>query len=145
MQFIRTTIQYIKSLCSVKEKRANVQVTFEPNVPQTDDQLKNCRTLVLLDYVAEYVDDLPDNHSIMKNTIYIVGENGYQWQAAFKCPCGCGDLIQLSLLEDHTPSWKIIINKKGTITISPSIERTIGCRSHFNLKKGRIIWWQYDL
>jgi len=29
--------------------------------------------------------------AIEPGIIYIIGEQGYQWAIAFKCPCGCGN------------------------------------------------------
>ncbi len=50
----------------------------------------------------------------------------------FICPCGCGDLVILSMLEDTSPCWKVIDKN----TIRPSINRIVGCRSHFEITNG---------
>lgn len=49
----------------------------------------------------------------------------------FKCPCGCGDIITLSTIPDTHPAWKV----EGH-SIIPSINRTIGCKSHFCITNG---------
>lgn len=59
--------------------------------------------------------------------------------AQLKCPCGCNDIIYLNLIPDENPQrteprWKIVGN-----TITPSINRTIGCRSHFQIINGIVI------
>ncbi|MBZ5667533.1 MAG: hypothetical protein LAO30_23405 [Acidobacteriia bacterium] len=56
------------------------------------------------------------------------------------CPCGCRSVIQLSLLREDSPHWTVFIDKGGVTTLFPSIQRTAGCRSHFFLKKGRVVW-----
>lgn len=47
------------------------------------------------------------------------------------CPCGCGDIVKFSLLTTYKPCWKINGN-----SISPSINRTVGCRTHFTINNG---------
>lgn len=51
---------------------------------------------------------------------------------ALICHCGCEALIQLNELEDTRPRWKIINGN----TISPSINRIVGCKSHFSIING---------
>lgn len=74
-----------------------------------------------------------------KNTIYFIGENNFYWMAGLLCPCGCGDFIHLNLLKGVSPQWKYKISR-GLISISPSIWRTLGCKSHFSIRRGEIIW-----
>jgi len=86
----------------------------------------------------ELVKELPDD--IPEKKILIIAD-GYQPDSlAFKCPCGCNNTIFLNLLLDAKPRWKYCITKRGNISISPSIWRKTGCRSHFYILKGRIIW-----
>ncbi|WP_394339847.1 DUF6527 family protein [Mucilaginibacter conchicola] len=55
------------------------------------------------------------------------------------CPCGCKQILYTNLIEDHHPFWKYKLNGK-TISLRPSIDRLVGCRSHFFLTDGKIIW-----
>lgn len=88
-------------------------------------------------YKTVYTEDLP--LAIQATTLYLVGEQNQPWQAAFICPCGCGALIQLSLLEDSYPKWEVsFIN--DNVSLSPSVHRIVGCKSHFYLKRGQIEW-----
>lgn len=82
--------------------------------------------------------DLPDDAE--PQTIYLVGEGQYLWFAAFVCPCGCQELVQLSLLEDSRPRWRVEEHGDGTASLRPSIWRQKGCRSHFFLTRGFIVW-----
>lgn len=89
-------------------------------------------------YKTIYVDGLPAN--LQSKTIYISGEDGLEWFALFLCPCGCQEAIQLSILPNTRPTWKLIKNPNGTITLHPSVWRTKGCKSHFFFESGYIKW-----
>jgi len=51
-------------------------------------------------YGAVDVTELPDR--LEPRILYVVGEDGHRWFAAFFCPCGCGETIQASLLEPRS-------------------------------------------
>ena len=87
-------------------------------------------------FKTQNVIELPNTLDI--ESIYLVGENGNVWSIAFICPCGCDELIQLNTLRNIRPCWRI--NKMNPISIFPSINRTVGCKSHFFIRKGKIIW-----
>lgn len=89
-------------------------------------------------YTFAKVEDLPD--SLRTDVVYIAGENGHLWYAAFVCPCGCNATIQLGLMEGQRPRWHITEHDDGTISLHPSVWRKVGCRSHFHLKKGMVKW-----
>jgi len=86
----------------------------------------------------EKVESLPGQLTAKK--LYLIGDQECEWAAAMSCPCGCGSVIQLSLARDSRPSWRVRRQRDGTISILPSVWRTVGCRSHFILHKGRIFW-----
>lgn len=77
-------------------------------------------------------------------TVYVVGDDECQWAAALLCPCGCRDVINLSLVEDRSPSWRITRSQDGRVTLMPSVWRTVGCRSHFVLYRGNVFWCRDD-
>ena len=77
---------------------------------------------------------------IDKKVLYVIGIKNEPWQVEFGCPCGCGDKIILPVNNQTRPRWNIKIDKNGIPTLSPSIWRTKGCKSHFFLRKGRIQW-----
>nr|WP_244859784.1 DUF6527 family protein [Nitrosospira sp. NRS527] len=56
------------------------------------------------------------------------------------CPCGCKQKIELPLIREASPRWKLEVNQHGNPTISPSIWLNTGCRSHFFVRAGKIIW-----
>jgi hypothetical protein len=71
--------------------------------------------------------------------VYIIGEGRHRWKAMMRCPCGCDDIIQLSLHKSGRPRWTATTHLDGRITLRPSVWKLTGCRSHFILERGRII------
>ncbi len=95
-----------------------------------------------------YVFKIAENHlpeKLEPKILYILKEDGVPWEAVMICPCGCGAKLELNLLPDERPLWGYKINRKGLPTLYPSVNRKIGCRSHFFLRQGKIIWAEsYD-
>lgn len=80
------------------------------------------------------------NAAIKENEfIAVIHENTPFW-AMFKCPCGCGTVISLSLQRTHKPSWVVEKSKYGRPTLYPSVWQNKGCCSHFWIKDGRVHW-----
>lgn len=77
---------------------------------------------------------------VADKTVYVIGDEECSWAAAIRCPCGCGDVIYLSLAEDASPSWRLTVHGDKSVTLLPSVWRTVGCHSHFVLYQGRIFW-----
>jgi hypothetical protein len=86
---------------------------------------------------AEYIVELPDK--LKSRRLYVIGDP-HPWAAAMLCPCGCGSVIQLSLLETDSPRWRLSVDRKGIPTLAPSVRRTKGCKSHFFLRAGQVDW-----
>lgn len=89
-------------------------------------------------YATEIVKDFPE--TLEPKCVYLVGEESIPWFAALVCPCGCGALIRLSLLKYDRPKWRAKRHLTGTVTLEPSIWRKSGCKSHFFVRRGRIVW-----
>ena len=89
-------------------------------------------------YSSIKIDDVPEVIDAKK--IYLIGEDGYMWFAVMLCPCGCEEILYMNLLPDQRPRWSFSEHKDGTISIHPSINRKVGCGSHFWVKYGKIIW-----
>jgi hypothetical protein len=77
---------------------------------------------------------------LKSHILYILTEDGTPWQASMVCPCGCGKTLELNLLPDERPVWRYSTDRKGRVTLHPSIWRQVGCRSHFWLRRGKIHW-----
>lgn len=73
------------------------------------------------------------------NVLYAIGEDE-AWFAAMLCPCGCASMIQLSLLKNDQPRWRLTIDAKRRPTLYPSVWRTAGCKAHFILRAGDVHW-----
>lgn len=85
-----------------------------------------------------YLDELPED--LKSGEIYLIGENGFMWSAALICPCGCCLIIQLNLLPDAKPCWRVEINEDDTITLKPSVWSKKRCGSHYFIRQGLINW-----
>ncbi|MCS6115937.1 DUF6527 family protein [Shewanella baltica] len=88
-------------------------------------------------YKVELVEDEPDN--VDERIIYIVGDKDFYAIAIMLCPCGCKSKINLNLIHSDKPTWTIKFDNKMP-TIKPSIWRTVGCKSHFFLRSGKVVW-----
>ncbi|WP_420496783.1 DUF6527 family protein [Szabonella alba] len=57
-----------------------------------------------------------------------------------RCPCGCGDIIELLVIAEAKPRWDVGADRERRPTLSPSVWRKTGCRSHFWVRRGRVQW-----
>ncbi len=91
---------------------------------------------------AVRVEELPEE--LDGKTLYTVGEAEHLWFAAMVCPCGCGETLYMNLLPDERPRWELTEHSDGTASLTPSVWRVKGCRSHFWLRHGMIEWCLLD-
>lgn len=91
-------------------------------------------------FKVEIISNNPNPDKLKKNIVYVVGGETYIKWAYLKCPCGCNEVIMLSLDKTNSPSWSVKQDNFGRATISPSVNKLVGCRSHFLIKKGKLIW-----
>ncbi|MGH8752089.1 MAG: DUF6527 family protein [Burkholderiales bacterium] len=56
----------------------------------------------------------------------------------FFCPCGCREVIALNLMRHIHPCWRIRFDRRGRISVWPSVWRLNGCRSHFFLTANEV-------
>jgi hypothetical protein len=95
----------------------------------------------LFPYLGQFVVRRYDEEPTPLKTgiVYLIGEKGHEWTTSFICPCGCRQIIRLNLLpHEDRPTWKIHADWQKRATITPSVWRHVGCRSHFTMKKGRV-------
>lgn len=78
--------------------------------------------------------------TIPKGILIHLIDGGESWSAGLTCPCGCGEVIELMLLPGVKPQWDLSIDRLNRPTLSPSVWRSTGCRSHFWIRNGRILW-----
>lgn len=72
--------------------------------------------------------------------IVLARDAGEDWSAGMRCPCGCGQTIELMLIPEVKPHWNLSVDVKERPTLKPSVWRKTGCHSHFWLKQGRVHW-----
>ncbi len=87
---------------------------------------------------ALVVDEQPD--PLDSGICYLIGEDSDWWFAAFACPCGCRAEIVLNLLPTTRPRWRVEVGDDHLATIAPSINRHVGCKSHFFIREGSVLW-----
>lgn len=92
------------------------------------------------DLIAELVETNPSREAVNKGRMMIVGGPGYQKWAYFRCPCGCGEVLMLSLAQSRRPRWIVTVDQAGRPTLEPSVRQISGCFSHFLVQQGRIVW-----
>lgn len=88
-------------------------------------------------YRVVHLSEDPDE--LLPKTLYAIGENGHLWHVMLTCPCGCSATIALNVLPEDSPRWRLHESSPGP-TLAPSVRRTTGCRSHFILRRGNVIW-----
>lgn len=91
-----------------------------------------------LTYKTIICNDLPEQ--MKDGVLYVLGESPYQWSVGFLCPCGCRAIIQLNLLKEARPQWGLIRHTDGTYSLTPSVWRKVGCKSHFFFERNQIRW-----
>lgn len=66
-------------------------------------------------------------------TIALIGTSPEMFKfAVFRCPDGCGEMLRVNLMRSQGRAWRATISG-GTLTLSPSVARESGCRTHFVL------------
>lgn len=90
-------------------------------------------------FVVAVESEVPD--TVTTGKLYLIGEDGSYWMAQLKCPCGCGDTINLPMSKGARPCWRFS-GARTKPTLSPSVNRTTGCQSHFILRAGKVQWYR---
>lgn len=78
-------------------------------------------------------DDLARNGKFV-----VVAPGGHQKWALFMCPCGCGEVVALNLMQSQRPCWRLE-SANGSYSLAPSVDSQT-CGSHYWVKDGRINW-----
>lgn len=91
-------------------------------------------------YLVRYAERHPSVDELADNDLVVVGAGGFTKWACFKCPCGCGQKISLSLQKERRPRWSIAVDWLQRPTVHPSVHQLAGCLSHFWIKRGEVEW-----
>lgn len=90
-------------------------------------------------YSVQQVEDISDVR-VKPNYIYIEKRGDKERWLHLACPSKCGDLISVNLMRSVTPFWTVSWSKDRKVTLSPSINKTDGCKSHFFIRESQIVW-----
>ena len=83
-------------------------------------------------------DSLPKH--LPRRNLVLAREDGEDWCVGMRCPCGCGRTIELQVFPEARPKWKLSCDEKNRPTLHPSVWVKDGCKSHFWLREGQILW-----
>ncbi len=89
---------------------------------------------------VKILDKTPSNNAVGQRDFIAVMHQRKPYWVLFKCPCGCGNVISLSLQSIHKPHWNLRKSPSGRPTLHPSIWQNRGCCSHFWIKDGRVFF-----
>jgi hypothetical protein len=92
------------------------------------------------DFVVRYAPTHPAQHEIGRDEMVIVRAGTYTKWACIRCPCGCGEKISLSLDQSRRPRWSVSVDFLCRPTVSPSVHQLKGCRAHFWIRGGKVVW-----
>lgn len=103
-------------------------VCLPPGISATDEQYRGS--------------DLPDGDS--QFFVESDPDTKVPDRVLFQCPCGCREPYWLWCLPKHPdrpswPTWDLTLS--GDLpTLSPSVNNTAGCKSHFFIENGLVRW-----
>jgi len=89
---------------------------------------------------VEILTKTPPSETVELGQFVVVVHKGDPYWAMFRCPCGCDSVISLPLRPPHQPRWQCSADPVGRPTLTPSVWRNSGCRSHFCIERGRVLW-----
>ena len=71
-----------------------------------------------------------------KNVVIVESKAGPKC-LLMKCPCGCVETLVVNLMASVGRAWQARVDRKGQLSLWPSVVRQSGCRSHFMLSHGQ--------
>lgn len=83
-------------------------------------------------------DSLPSR--LPRYDLVLAREGGEDWCVGMRCPCGCGRVVELLVIDEAKPRWKVLVSANGLPTLTPSVWLQKGCRSHFWIRDGQVHW-----
>lgn len=73
-------------------------------------------------------------------TLVMARDDGDDWSVGMRCPCGCGQRLEMMVLKEVKPRWDVSMDSHGYVSLHPSVWLREGCRSHFWIRSGKIVW-----
>lgn len=92
-------------------------------------------------YHITEVEELPEHKDLLPGYFFYSKE--YKC-VKFLCPCGCGIEVYLPVMDfgpekEQDRVWRFRIDPNGP-TLSPSIQQTGHCQSHYHIDNGLVKW-----
>ena len=53
--------------------------------------------------------------------LVVAREDDEDWSVGLRCPCGCGQRLEMLLLKGVKPRWDISVNLRGHVSLHPSV------------------------
>lgn len=75
-----------------------------------------------------------------RRDLVLARDGAEDWSVGLRCPCGCGERLEMLLLKGVKPRWDVSVDRQGYVSLHPSVWLQKGCKSHFWVRSGRIIW-----
>jgi hypothetical protein len=72
----------------------------------------------------------------------IVKRGDTKRQLLMRCPDGCGETLSVNLDARSGKAWRMY-ERGGRWSLFPSIDRPTGCKSHFILWHGHVLWGDF--
>ena len=73
-------------------------------------------------------------------SLVVLREGSDDWCVGMRCPCGCGQRVELPLILEASPKWRLQTDWRKRPTLHPSVWMREGCRSHFFVRSGKVVW-----
>jgi hypothetical protein len=90
--------------------------------------------------LLEIVDgDMLPNKLPARNLV-LAREDGEDWCVGLRCPCGCGQRLEMMVLKEVKPRWDVAVDRHGYVSLHPSVWVNVGCQSHFWIRGGKVVW-----
>ena len=83
-------------------------------------------------------DTLPERLPLWN--LVVARDDGEDWSVGMRCPCGCGQRLEMLVLKEVKPRWDVSVDSRGRVSLYPSVWLREGCKSHFWVRSGKIVW-----
>lgn len=90
------------------------------------------------DILVRFTNTHPLPEDVEFGVMHVVASgNRWKW-AYFRCPSKYEEIIQLCLMTDYFPSWKLSVDFLLRPTLTPSVRQVSGSYAHFFVHCGKI-------
>ena len=94
---------------------------------------------------VRHVQSMGDLPARLGPDLFIVERAGVPRWAVLDCPCLCGSRIDVNLMTNSNPHWKLI-RGRGQVSLRPSLWQPVHkCGSHFLITHNNIVWVQENI